>query len=151
MVAPSSLRSATRARNGVRHPAMPPQPPTEAQLRATISRLELYVIPYLFTFNFPDPVFSGRRPNWVARLLPRPMNWSRYAVFWPSPRTLLQLALLSWKGELNFFNVPEYFLICFVGRLLSWRPHTGSTMLNLSIFRASTIPMLLRLNTSLAN
>ncbi|KAE9398077.1 hypothetical protein BT96DRAFT_1032809 [Gymnopus androsaceus JB14] len=40
MVSPSSLRSATRAHNGVRHPAMPPQPPTEAALRATISCLE---------------------------------------------------------------------------------------------------------------
>ncbi|KAE9388239.1 hypothetical protein BT96DRAFT_947766 [Gymnopus androsaceus JB14] len=40
MVAPSSLRSASHALNSMRRPAMSFQPPTEAELRATISCLE---------------------------------------------------------------------------------------------------------------
>ncbi|KAE9388051.1 hypothetical protein BT96DRAFT_947886 [Gymnopus androsaceus JB14] len=82
MVAPSSLRSATCACSPLSHPPR-------------------------LSFKPQFLVWNWRRPNWVARLLPRPMNWLRYTVFSPSPQMLLQLALLSWKGRLG-----------------SWRAHT---------------------------
>ncbi|KAE9384761.1 hypothetical protein BT96DRAFT_950333 [Gymnopus androsaceus JB14] len=50
MVSPSSLCSATRARNSVHHPAMPPQPPTEAALRAMI-----------FVWNHTEKAKLGRK------------------------------------------------------------------------------------------